>query len=133
MQIDGVVSSQKTNQNTLSTDASQNTINYNQFLQLLIAQLKNQDPTKPTDSTQFVSQLASFSGVEQQIKTNTRLDSLLSETALSQAASLVGRTVTSADATVTGVVAAVDVKPTGLTATLTSGATIQLGTGVKIS
>jgi flagellar basal-body rod modification protein FlgD len=35
------------------------------FLQLLVAQLQNQDPMNPTDSTQFVSQLAQFSELEQ--------------------------------------------------------------------
>ena len=37
------------------------------FLQLLVAQIKNQDPLSPTDSTQFVSQLAQFSQLEQVI------------------------------------------------------------------
>ena len=37
------------------------------FLQLLVAQIKNQDPMNPTDSTQFVSQLAQFSELEQVI------------------------------------------------------------------
>jgi flagellar basal-body rod modification protein FlgD len=35
------------------------------FLQLLVAQIQNQDPTNPSDSTQFVSQLAQFSELEQ--------------------------------------------------------------------
>ena len=37
------------------------------FLQLLVAQIQNQDPLNPTDSTQFVSQLAQFSELEQVI------------------------------------------------------------------
>lgn len=37
------------------------------FLQLLVAQIKNQDPTNPTDSVQYVSQLAQFSELEQVI------------------------------------------------------------------
>lgn len=37
------------------------------FLQLLVAQIKNQDPLNPTDSVQFVSQLAQFSELEQVI------------------------------------------------------------------
>jgi flagellar basal-body rod modification protein FlgD len=37
----------------------------NMFLQLLVAQLQNQDPTNPADSTQFVSQLAQFQTMEQ--------------------------------------------------------------------
>jgi flagellar basal-body rod modification protein FlgD len=41
--------------------------NTNTFLQLLVAQIKNQDPTNPTDSVQYVSQLAQFSELEQVI------------------------------------------------------------------
>ena len=48
-----------------STASANNTLDYNNFLQLLVAQLKNQDPTNPSDPTAFVSQLASFSSVEQ--------------------------------------------------------------------
>ncbi len=47
------------------------------FLTLLTAQMRNQDPMKPMDSTAFVAQLASFSAVEQQVKTNTYLESML--------------------------------------------------------
>ncbi|OUS05727.1 hypothetical protein A9Q96_11040 [Rhodobacterales bacterium 52_120_T64] len=47
------------------------------FLTLLTAQMRNQDPMQPMDSTQFVAQLASFSSVEQQIETNTKLGELL--------------------------------------------------------
>lgn len=46
------------------------------FLKLLTTQLKNQDPLKPLDSTDFVAQLASFSGVEQQVRTNESLAEL---------------------------------------------------------
>ena len=46
------------------------------FLSLLTAQLRNQDPLKPMESTEFVAQLASFSAVEQQVRTNDRLDEL---------------------------------------------------------
>jgi flagellar basal-body rod modification protein FlgD len=47
------------------------------FLSLLTTQLRNQDPLKPTESTEFVSQLATFSGVEQQVRTNDQLASIL--------------------------------------------------------
>jgi flagellar basal-body rod modification protein FlgD len=46
------------------------------FLQLLVAQLQNQDPTAPQDGTQFVSQLAQFSSLEQQIQMRSDLDSI---------------------------------------------------------
>ncbi len=43
-----------------STSGSGSTVNQNMFLQLLIAQLENQDPMSPTDGTQFVTELAQF-------------------------------------------------------------------------
>ncbi len=50
---------------------------YETFLTLLTAQIRNQDPLEPVDSTQFVAQLASFSTVEQQIQSNAKLDAIL--------------------------------------------------------
>jgi flagellar basal-body rod modification protein FlgD len=47
------------------------------FLTLLTTQMRNQDPLKPMDSTEFVAQLASFSAVEQQIRSNERLQGIL--------------------------------------------------------
>lgn len=46
------------------------------FLTLLTVQLRNQDPLKPMESTEFVAQLASFSAVEQQIRANDRLEQI---------------------------------------------------------
>ena len=51
------------------------------FVKLLTSQLENQDPLEPLDSTEFVSQLASFSAVEQQVATNSKLDSLIATVA----------------------------------------------------
>lgn len=49
---------------------------FNNFLQLLTAQIRNQDPLEPLDSTQFVEQLATFSSLEQQVQSNSRLDTI---------------------------------------------------------
>jgi flagellar basal-body rod modification protein FlgD len=100
---------------------------------LLVTEMKNQDPTEPMDPTQTVSQLASFSAVEQAVKTNTTLSSILASTSLSQAGSFVGKTVTSADGSVSGVVRSVTITDTGLTATLADGRTIAIGSGVTVS
>ena len=64
--------------------------NFDTFLTLLTAQLQNQDPLKPVDSTEFTNQLVQFSGVEQQIETNKSLGDLISLTASSTAAGLAG-------------------------------------------
>jgi flagellar basal-body rod modification protein FlgD len=124
-------SPQATN-STTATDANQATIDYNAFLQLLIAQMKNQDPTKPMDSAQFMSQLASFSNVEQGIKMNQKLDSLMTNMALSQVDGIVGRSIASADGTVTGTVAALRVISGGSVAILQDGREVPLGPGITI-
>jgi len=49
------------------------------FLQLLVAQLQNQDPLNPTDSTQFVSQLAQFSDLEQVMGIRSDIETYHSE------------------------------------------------------
>jgi flagellar basal-body rod modification protein FlgD len=46
------------------------------FLQLLMTQLTNQNPLDPTDPTEFTSQLATYSGLEQQINMNTTLSTM---------------------------------------------------------
>ncbi|HRJ11874.1 MAG TPA: flagellar hook capping FlgD N-terminal domain-containing protein [Alphaproteobacteria bacterium] len=52
--------------------------NFDMFLRLLTTQLQNQDPLEPTDTNQFTQQLVQYSQVEQQIKSNEQLASLVS-------------------------------------------------------
>jgi len=71
--------------------------NFDTFLQLLTTQLQNQDPLDPLDTSQFTQQLVEFASVEQQINTNTNLQSLIALQQASEATSalqLVGETVT---------------------------------------
>jgi len=66
------------------------------FLQLLTAQLQNQDPMQPQDPTEFTNQLVQFTQVEQQIQSNAKLDTLverLEAFEMSAALSYVGRVV----------------------------------------
>lgn len=73
---------------------SQTSVEFQNFLQLLTAQLRNQDPLSPLDSTQFVAQLASFSTVEQLVNANERLDSIASSIvndSIDQYAGLIGK------------------------------------------
>lgn len=69
-----------TNPNATDAASAQATLsdNFSTFLTLLTSQLQNQDPLSPMDSTQFTQQLVQFSQVEQQIKTNSNLESLAS-------------------------------------------------------
>ncbi len=113
-----------------SAGASTPTVDYTEFLRLLVAELQNQDPTAPTDPTQYMSQLASFSTVEQQVQTNATLDALLS----AQASNIIGKSVTSPDGTTTGLVASVELSTGGgAIAILTDGSQVTLGPGVTVS
>jgi flagellar basal-body rod modification protein FlgD len=111
---------------------SKTAVDYQSFLKLLIAQMKNQDPTQPMDSTQYVAQLATFSQVEQSVQMNTKLDSILQSSALSQADALIGHSITSADGSTTGTVAEVRLSSTGLIAVLDDGTEMAVGPGVTV-
>ena len=78
-----------------ASDAALNAVDFDNFLQLLTAQLRNQDPLSPLDSADFVAQLASFSSVEQIVGTNKRLDAIAETLAggggISQYADWIGR------------------------------------------
>ena len=119
---------------TAPTDsASKTQVDYQAFLKLLVAQMKNQDPTNPMDSTQYMAQLASFSQVEQSVQMNTKLDLMLQSSALAQADSLIGRTITSPDGATTGKVKEVRLISNGIVAVLEGGKEITVGPGVTIS
>ena len=66
---------------TTATDPASKLANEQTFLKLLVAQMRNQDPTQPQDATQFVGQLAQFSSLEQQIQMRQDLDILSKTTA----------------------------------------------------
>ena len=107
----GVVSATTTPTSSTSTtdtasatglDGSTIAGNFQTFLTLLTTQLKNQDPLSPLDTNQFTAQLVQFAQVEQQLKSNSQLSTLVSlqQTAQNTAAlNFVGQTVDVAGAT----------------------------------
>ena len=121
-----------TGPNQAAQATSKTAVDYQSFLKLLIAEMKNQDPTKPMDSTQYVAQLATFSQVEQSVQTNTKLNQIMQSSALSQADALIGRSITSADGKTTGTVASVRLASSGLIAVLQNGTEVAVGPGVSI-
>jgi flagellar basal-body rod modification protein FlgD len=137
MQVNGVTANRTANEaDAASSTKSAGMIDYNGFLQLLIAQMRNQDPTNPTDSTEYMSQLAQLSTVEQAVQTNAKLDTLLSANAISQAEGLIGRTASFTDETgqsTTGKIKEVTVIQGGAVATLENGVKVALGPGITIS
>jgi flagellar basal-body rod modification protein FlgD len=75
--VDAVGSSQQASQQASSTVSKvTNEIGKSQFLELLVAQLQNQDPLDPVDNQQFVAQLATFSSLEQLISINQGVSTL---------------------------------------------------------
>jgi flagellar basal-body rod modification protein FlgD len=113
--------------------APQTNLNYDSFLKLLIASMKNQDPTKPNDPAETMSQLASFSAVEQSIKLNEKLEYLVSVSSAGQAAGLVGKSVSNLDGTVSGTVKSVELTAGGLTLILKGGNRLAVSGGIRIS
>src|SRR5205085_12075680 len=91
------------------------------FLKILVAQLKMQDPTKPTDSSQFMAQMAQFSTVEQLTNMAKTSSEAASSAKVDQSVGLLGRTVTykgTDGLPVSGVVQHVDITAAGPTLTI---------------
>lgn len=79
------------------TSAAEKALDRDAFLKLLVEQLKNQDPLKPQDNSQFVAELAQFSNLEQAQGINDRLDLLAIQSrgqSNAQVMSMIGRQVT---------------------------------------
>jgi flagellar basal-body rod modification protein FlgD len=73
-----------------------NELGKNEFMELMIAQLKNQNPLKPQENGEFISQLAEFSSLEEMQKLSGSVDDVVSQfrsTQALQASAMVGRTV----------------------------------------
>lgn len=93
-----------------------NGVNADTFLQLLVAQLKYQNPDNPTDSTQFLSQTAQFEEVEELQSLQASLSSLVSAQQSGAATSMLGAQVTGTDTAgnpVTGIVSGVQLTSDG--------------------
>ena len=113
-------------------------ISQNMFLQLIMDEMKNQDPTQPMDNTQMISQLAQMQTLQAQTQLNDSLNALTDLTQLGQAAGLIGKTVQTAataannNTPVSGVVSAAGI--TNGVATLTVGSqTINLSDVVSVT
>ena len=99
-----------------TTAESTNAMDKDTFLQLLVAQLRYQDPMNPTDSTQFLAQSAQFTALEKMEAVADQTKQAVAAQMAFGASSLVGRAVTYVDASgtsVTGTVDAVQFKTEG--------------------
>ncbi|BHH83374.1 flagellar hook assembly protein FlgD [Desulforhopalus sp. 52FAK] len=83
-------SSRATSGTTLYDQKDRSVMGKEDFLMLLVEQLKNQDPTNPEDATEFTSQLTEFSSLEQLENLNTSMDSLIASNQNSDKISTLG-------------------------------------------
>ena len=100
MAVDGVSGTSSASQ--MASSRATIADNFDTFLSILTTQLKNQNPLDPMDTNQFTAQLVQFTGVEQQLKTNEFLETLMlsgQNTAKSDAVSYIGKEVTSSGKT----------------------------------
>jgi flagellar basal-body rod modification protein FlgD len=114
-------------QGTTFSNPSSN-LGQNDFLMLMMDQLKNQDPLNPSDPTQYLSELAGFSSLEQETQIASSSASAATQQASASALSLLGHTVSYQDAsgtTQSGTVSKVDFTSSG--PTLTIGTTSGIG------
>lgn len=85
---------------------SSNTLGKDDFLKLLITQLSNQDPTSPMEDTEFISQMAQFSSLEQMTNMSNAFSKMSEFLNSQEAVSTIGKTVelNIGDSTTTGIV-----------------------------
>lgn len=97
--VDSITNTTANAANRIGAGSTMLASNFETFLTLLTAQLKNQDPLSPVDSNQFTAQLTQMAGVEQQLLTNDLLKGLLAAqggTGLASAATYIGKEATAA-------------------------------------
>jgi flagellar basal-body rod modification protein FlgD len=86
------------NQTTASSSAKKTGgLGESDFLNLLITQLKNQDPLNPVKDTDFIAQLANFSNLQQTTSINANMSNMLAQQNYTNAASMIGKQVTTSD------------------------------------
>lgn len=116
MSVSGIESSTPFFGVSTGTTASTTSADKDMFLQLLVAQMKYQDPSNPADSTQFLTQTAQFTALEKMEEVAKQTANLVGLQLAFGASSMVGKTVTypNADGTTsTGVVSSVRFESTG--------------------
>lgn len=102
-------------------------VNQDEFMELLVTQLTHQDPLKPMDNQEFISQMAQLQTLEEQVNTNEHLVNILNQNQLSAAAGMIGTHVTGTNG------AGVGVEGVAVAAGLSDGeAYVQLDSGDRV-
>lgn len=140
MAVDGVSSTN----NTTNTDDTwvpgsqrvpQKTLDQGDFFQLLAVQLSSQDPLKPMEDTDFISQMASFSSLEMMNNMTTSVTALGLQQSYMNAQTLLGRSVTVTDENgteVTGIATAINTAEDGSTLVTVDGTDYPASSVIRI-
>jgi flagellar basal-body rod modification protein FlgD len=89
----GIAGLQTGSASSTAASAAKSQLGKDDFLKLMMSQLRNQNPMEPLKDTEFIAQLAQFSQLEGIDKLNTNMSSLLLMQGLSQATNLIGKSV----------------------------------------
>ncbi len=111
------------------------TLGQDEFLQLLVTQMRNQDPMKPMSDTEFIAQMAQFSNLEQTKAMSSDIAQLRQSNAFTQATALMGkqiRLLTAEDTFTKGIVTDLTVKD-GEVSLIVNGKTYELGQVVSVN
>lgn len=135
--VDGVGATKAAGEATkVKEQAEANGLNKDEFLQLLVAQLKNQDPMNPVGSQEFMSQMAAFSTLEQVTNMAVANEEQNQMLAINQSLSLVGHQVDylkEDGTTAEGKVESVDFGAEGFSLTVDGESGISAGAVTKVS
>jgi flagellar basal-body rod modification protein FlgD len=138
----GTNSAGQTLQGTSGTtigNSSADNISTNEFLDLMLTSLQNQNPLDPSsqDPTQYLTELAQMTGVEQETATSQNTSATAQSQSVSQAIGLIGDTVTYTDQStgspITGTVNSVQITSSGPTITVDGVAGIDLSTLTNVT
>jgi flagellar basal-body rod modification protein FlgD len=131
-----VTSSAAPNATTTNQSNSGAILGKDDFLKLLVAQMKNQDPMQPTDNTQSIAQMAQFSSLEQMTNLVHSFDQLGQSMAVERGVSFIGKNVTYVAAngsTQQGVVQSVDLSGDEPTLTIDGATGIDIAAVTQVS
>jgi flagellar basal-body rod modification protein FlgD len=106
------------------------------FIQMMITQLQNQDPLQPTSSDQLLSQMSEIGQMQSASSLQTTLQGLAQQNQIGAASSLIGKTVQGTDTDnnpIGGVVTSVQVATSGVSLDLDTGKTLDLSSVTSIS
>lgn len=126
MTVSAVGAAGAASSNTATSVGGAQAVDYQSFLKLLVAQMKNQDPMAPMESTDYVAQLATFSQVEQSVQMNNKLEAMIVSSSLGQAAGLIGREIETMDGKAKGIVKSVELYADGSVLVLQDGSKVPM-------